>query len=313
MTIITTATSKGGAGKTTIGRVLVGRLALRGYRVAVVDACATRALTDWVETAWKPPASAAPVTIVHELDETKIVPLVSSLHETHDVVLIDTAGAPNQATVFAIGCADLVLVLSQLSSADVVEAIKTMNLIKSAGLMMKKDILARVLLTAYKPKTNISEHIEREYEKAALPIMKAKLTDIVLFQEMTFTGVVPVSGTAGWQCSKLIDEIEELGALPGRARNPETAAPVESPRAAAPPSREEVESAAQSFEPEVKTKRPRSASPPYLARAEREKAIERLTAEINGLLALRDSGREPPQQEIERLQSELARLNLWTL
>ena len=42
--------------------------------------------------------------------------------------MIDTAGAATQATVFAIGCADLVLVPCQTSSADIVEAIKTMKI-----------------------------------------------------------------------------------------------------------------------------------------------------------------------------------------
>jgi hypothetical protein len=36
------------------------------------------------------------MTVQHELDETKIVPLVAELHETHDLVGIDTAGAASQ-------------------------------------------------------------------------------------------------------------------------------------------------------------------------------------------------------------------------
>jgi hypothetical protein len=42
---------------------------------------------DWVSTAAK-----HPITVRHELDETKIVPLVSELHDQHDVVVVDTAG-----------------------------------------------------------------------------------------------------------------------------------------------------------------------------------------------------------------------------
>ena len=124
------------------------------------------------------------ITVRHELDETKIVPLVSELDETHDVVVIDTAGAASQATIFAIGYADLVLVPVAPSSADIVEAIKTVNLIKSASQMMRKEIPTRVVLTVVQPGTNIAEHIEREIAKANLPLLNTRLHRLVAFQEM---------------------------------------------------------------------------------------------------------------------------------
>jgi len=209
VSIITIATSKGGAGKTTLARLILGRMAASGLKAAAVDADFNHTLTDWVST-----ASKHPITIRHELDETKIVPLVGELHETHDVVVIDTAGAATQATIFAIGCADIVLVPVQTSSADIVEAIKTFNLIKSASAMLKRDVLARVVLSAVQPGTNIAEHIERELGKAKLPVMRAKLHRLVAFQEMSFTGIVPSMGMAGQQCAALLDEIATLGALP---------------------------------------------------------------------------------------------------
>jgi chromosome partitioning protein len=209
MSIITIATSKGGAGKTTIARLILGRLSLSGLRTAAVDADFNHTLTDWVRT-----ASKHAITVENELDETQIVSVVSRLHDAHDVVVVDTAGAAAQATIFAIGCADLVLVPIQTSSADIVEAIKTVNLIKSASLMMKRDVTARVIMTAYQPGTNISAHIEKEVAKAELPVMKTKLHRLVAFQEMSFTGLVPTSGLAGLQCMNLLDEIQALGALP---------------------------------------------------------------------------------------------------
>ena len=213
MSIITIATSKGGAGKTTIARLILGRLALDGLPVAAVDADLNHTLTDWVRA-----ASKHPIAIEHELDETRIVPIVESLHETHDVVVIDTAGAATQATIFAIGCADLVLVPCQTSSADIVEAIKTMNLIKSASLMMKRSVTARVVLTGYQPNTNISTHVEGEIAKANLPLMRARLNRLVAFQEMSFTGIVPTTGIAGVQCANFIDEIASLGGIPAASK-----------------------------------------------------------------------------------------------
>ena len=209
MSIIAIATTKGGAGKTTLARLILGRSALSGLKAAALDADFNHTLTDWVTT-----AARSPITVRHELDETKIVPLVSELHEAHDVVVIDTAGAASQATIFAIGCADLVLVPVAPSSADIVEAIKTVNLIKSAAQMMRKEIPTRVVLTAVQPGTNIAEHIEKEIAKAKLPLLDTRLHRLVAFQEMSFTGIPPTSGLAGLQCSNFLYDLEVLGGLP---------------------------------------------------------------------------------------------------
>lgn len=209
MSIITVATTKGGAGKTSLVRIILARLAASGIKVAAVDADFNHTLTDWVTTAAK-----HPITVHHELDETKIVPLIAELQSSHDVVVVDTAGAASQATIFAIGCADLVLVPVQTSSADIVEAIKTINLIKSASLMMKREVTARVVLTAVQPGTNIAEHIEKEVAKANLPVLKTRLHRLVAFQEMSFTGIAPTSGLAGHQCSNFLDDLAALGGLP---------------------------------------------------------------------------------------------------
>jgi chromosome partitioning protein len=209
MSVITIATTKGGAGKTTLARLILARAPLSGLTAAAIDADLNHTLTDWVSTVAK-----SPITIRHEVDETKIVPLVAGLHESHDVVVIDTAGAASQATIFAIGCADLVLVPIAPSSADIVEAIKTVNLIKSAAQMMRREVVARVVLTAVQPGTNIAEHVEKEVAKAGLPTLRTRLHRLVAFQEMSFTGIPPTSGHAGFQCSNFLDDLEALGGLP---------------------------------------------------------------------------------------------------
>lgn len=209
MSIITIATSKGGAGKTTLAQVIIGTIARRGYKVAAIDADYNHSLADWVRT-----FKLEGVTIETELNETKIIPLVEHLAETHDLLVIDTAGAAMQATVFAIGCADLVLIPCQLSSSDVVEAAKTQQLIASAAVMTRQTIPARVVLTDFQAKTVIAGHVERELAACGLLSLEAKLHRLVAYKEMTFTGDVPGEGAAASQVAALIDEIAALGALP---------------------------------------------------------------------------------------------------
>jgi chromosome partitioning protein len=209
VSIITIATTKGGAGKTTLARLILGRSALAGFTVAAVDTDSNHTLTDWISAAAK-----HPMTVHHEVDETRIVPLVSDLSSSHDVVVIDTAGAASQATIFAIGCADVVLVPIAPSSADIVEGIKTVNLIRSAAQMLRREVPVRVVLTAVQPGTNIAEHVEKEVAKAGLPVLDTRLHRLVAFQEMSFTGIAPTSGLAGIQCSNFLFDIEALGGLP---------------------------------------------------------------------------------------------------
>jgi len=211
MSIITVATSKGGAGKTTVAQVLLGALADRGFQVAAIDADFNRTLANWCET-----FSEYPIDCRAELDETKIVPTAGEFEETHDVVVIDTAGAATQTTVFAIGCADVVLVPIQASSADVVEAIKTTRLIDSAAKMVRRKIPAMVVFTDYPPNTNVSTHTEREVEKYGLSMLETKLNRLVAFKEMTFTGIVPATGKAGELIGRFLAEVEELGGIPNK-------------------------------------------------------------------------------------------------
>lgn len=211
MSIITVATSKGGAGKTTVAQVLLGAFIEEGYRVAAIDADLNRTLVNWCEM-----FAGYPITCHAELDESKIVPLAGKLEEGHDVVVIDTAGAATQATVFAIGCADVVLVPIQASSSDVIEAIKTMRLIESAAEMVRREIPARVVFTDYPPYTNVSAHTEGEVMKYGMTMLRTKLNRLVAFKEMTFTGTVPTTGTAGSIVRSFLEEVRELGGIPSK-------------------------------------------------------------------------------------------------
>lgn len=211
MSVITIATSKGGAGKTTVAEIIIGSACKIGLSVGAIDADFNHSLFDWVTTFKR-----YPVTIRKEVSEGNIVPLALELEDKHDLVVIDTAGSATQATVFAIGCADFVLVPTQLSSSDVVEASKTLQLVKSAVAMTKREIPARVVITDYQPHTNIASHTESELASIDAPVMKTKLTRLVGFKEMTFNGQVPDTGPAGSKVHGFLAELIKLGAVPSK-------------------------------------------------------------------------------------------------
>lgn len=209
MSIITMATTKGGAGKTTVAQMITGAVHRQGYSVAVIDTDPNGTLSNWLN-------ASTGMAIEHKqvLDESKIVSEARKLARKHDLVVIDTAGARSQATIFSIGCADLVLVPVQLSQGDVDEAEKTFKLAKSASQMTDRKIPVRVVYTDYTPKTKLAKKVRKEVSDRGMEAMSTRLHHLVAYKELTFSGKVPKKGTAGAQGQLLVQEIAEMGGLP---------------------------------------------------------------------------------------------------
>lgn len=209
MSIITMATSKGGAGKTTMAQMIIGAVHRLGYSVGVIDTDPNGTLSSWLGEQDRMAIECRQV-----LDDASVVPAARKLERKYDLVIIDTAGARSQATIFAVGCADLVLIPMQLSNADVVEAEKTYKLVRSTSKMTNRQIPGRIVLTDYTPKTRVAKRVRKEIEDRDLPVMKTRLHHLVAFKELTFTGKVPRKGTAGAQGQLLVQEISDMGCLP---------------------------------------------------------------------------------------------------
>ena len=209
--ILTVASTKGGAGKTTIIMALAGALAAEGLHVAVVDADPNRAYASWASEAYE----GVKIEVRAEADETRLANAIDELAPKADIVLIDTAGFGNRAALLAIAAADAVLVPCTPSRADIEQAAKTLQLVEGAARASRRAIPARVVPSRIKITTAVSKHAMAELDAADLPRTTAMVSDRVAFAEMTFSGRVPPAGTdAGQEVSNLIRELRELGWLP---------------------------------------------------------------------------------------------------
>jgi chromosome partitioning protein len=209
--ILTVASTKGGAGKTTIIMALAGTLAAQGSRVAVVDADPNRTYASWASEAYE----GAKVDVRAEADETRLADAIDELAPSADLVLVDTAGFGNRAALLAIAAADAVLVPCTPSRADVEQAAKTLQLIEGAARAARRAIPARVVASRIKVATAVSRHAVAELDAAELPRMLTAIGDRVAFAEMTFSGRVPIATSdAGQEIAGLIAELRDLGWLP---------------------------------------------------------------------------------------------------
>lgn len=205
--ITTVATTKGGAGKTTLSRLLLMATTAMGYRMAAVDADFNRTLADWITK------EKFPVTVHYERDETKLNRLVRDLINTHDGVIIDTAGAASNSMLIAMALSDIVLIPLQSSLGDIVEAVKTYRLVESVESLRNRPVLARAVLISLKEKTGVGKHILTQAGNAGLPMMQARLSSRVAFQASSFESK-PLKGKAADELAALMDEIAALGVLP---------------------------------------------------------------------------------------------------
>ncbi len=209
MSIITTATTKGGAGKTTVAQMIIGAVHDLGYSIGVIDTDENQTLSNWLSN-----NSNMAIDCRVVLDDSKVVEEAQMMNRKHDLVIIDTPGAQSQSTVFAIGCADLVIVPLQLSKADLMQAQKTYRLVQSTGSISGRNIPARLLFTDYTPKTKIAKKVRQQVAGYGLPVFNTRLHHLVAYKELTFSGKIPKKGRAGAQGQLLVQEIADMGILP---------------------------------------------------------------------------------------------------
>lgn len=213
MSVLTIASSKGGPGKTTLCQVLAGSLA-GTCRLVVLDADPTQALSRWASSAYEGPAFEA----IAEPDETRLAHLIASKAEAVDLVLVDTAGFGNRAATVAMTSADAALIPTLAGEADITEAEKTMRLVEGLARAARRDIPARVVFNRVR-RTSLSKHADAEMKQAKLQRLNASLSDLVAYGEVSYSGRVPSSGTAGAEIAALLAELRTLNWIPTSIRN----------------------------------------------------------------------------------------------
>ncbi|MXP66082.1 ParA family protein [Roseomonas sp. M0104] len=209
-TILTVASGKGGCSKSTTVMILSANLATRGYRVAVVDADRNQSFASWHRDAYEGPE----LTCCSETDHIKVVDLAGELAESHDAVLIDTAGFENLTAASAIGMADYVLIPCMPDRGSVRETMRTAQQVASLSKAARRSIPYSVLLTRWKPR-GLSERAALDsLQEEKLPILQQSFGDLADFTKLSFSGFVPTSGKVGDQAASLIVELSGKGAIP---------------------------------------------------------------------------------------------------
>ena len=87
-----------------------------------------------------------------------------------------------------------------------------MRLVSALAVAARREIPVRVVLNRQRDTTALSRHAAAE--AGSLPKLKATLSDLVAFGEMSFSGRLPSGGKAAAETGALLRELRDLGWLP---------------------------------------------------------------------------------------------------
>lgn len=174
MPTIVFSSPKGGSSKTTSALILATELAGQGATVTVIDADPNRPIVRWSKREAKPPKG---IRVVEGVTEDTIIDVIDRAARETAFVIVDLEGTASQMAPYAVGRADLVLIPTQGSMLDALEAVKAVKMIQAAEKLVRHTIPMAILITrtspAIQPRT--LKYVQRQFEGAGVNVMRTQL------------------------------------------------------------------------------------------------------------------------------------------
>lgn len=210
--VITLATSKGGVGKSSLGRSLAAHWFTVGHKPALVDADPQRTLA----SRYDPNGPMGGIPVVAEPEE-RVGELIEELRQRHMPVIVDTAGFRNRTTIGALVTTDLAIIPLKPAAEDVDGALATYDLIREINETDErqgKPIRVAMILTMTTRGTVIARHVRDQLTKAGYPLLKAEMLNRVAYPEAGIDGLSPSvtdpDGAAARDIASIAHELMKL-------------------------------------------------------------------------------------------------------
>lgn len=145
--VVSFASSKGGAGKTTSAFLLATILAKKGINVGVIDADPNHPFCLWEKQGGR----IENLSIIKNDSEETILDDIEHAKKKHSFVIVDLEGTANLSVAYAVTSSDLVIIPAQRSQLDASEAAKVIGLIKRQSEVSKRTIPTALLFTRTSP------------------------------------------------------------------------------------------------------------------------------------------------------------------
>jgi chromosome partitioning protein len=210
--VITLATSKGGVGKSSLGRSLAAHWFSVGHKPALIDADPQRTLAN----RYDPKGRMGSVPVVAEPEE-RVGDTIEELGREHAPVIVDTAGFRNRTTIGALVATDLAIIPLKPAVEDVDAAIATYDLIREINETEEREgrpIKVAMVLTMTMRGTVIARHVREQLGGAGYPLLKAEMLNRVAYPEAGIEGLSPSitdpDGAAARDIAAIAQELMKL-------------------------------------------------------------------------------------------------------
>ena len=210
--VITLATSKGGVGKSSLGRSLAAHWFSVGHKPALIDADPQRTLAN----RYDPNGRMGSVPVVAEPEE-RVGETIEELRQQHAPVIVDTAGFRNRTTIGALVVTDLAIIPLKPAVEDVDAAIATFDLIREINETDEREgrpIKVAMVLTMTMRGTVIARHVREQLGGAGYPLLKAEMLNRVAYPEAGIEGLSPSitdpDGAAARDINAIAQELMKL-------------------------------------------------------------------------------------------------------
>ena len=212
--IITFATSKGGAGKSTACLCLAGVMSAHQKKVHIIDLDETGTTSRWFKTGQRAGANPALIT-VDKCSPDDIKDVLEGLQgssEPPNFILMDIAGAYEKAMLQAMNRSNLVIIPAQASEPDIYEAQRVRKDLGEVNEYRSHAVPYRLLVTVFKPlDTPIQKHAIGQITELGFERFDTVMTDRSPYKEIFVTGGIPHNDTTGRQSvAKAKAELEDL-------------------------------------------------------------------------------------------------------
>jgi chromosome partitioning protein len=195
MPIVTVASPKGGAGKSTASIILATELAHAGAEVTILDCDPNRSISIWAERGKLPPR----INVRSDVGESEIVKTLKQQDADGRVVIVDLEGVASRLVSRAISQADLVLTPMRATTLDATIGVRALALIGEEEEALGRAIRHAVVFTmtrAIKSKQHTA--IEKSLRGQGVDIVTPPLMERAAFSALFEFGgdlrTMPVQG-----------------------------------------------------------------------------------------------------------------------
>jgi chromosome partitioning protein len=173
MPTIVFASSKGGAGKSTSTVLLATELAESGATVTIIDADPNKPVSRWSRRPGKP----INLTVIDDVTEQTVIRTIDQEARRAAFVIVDLEGTASKMVVYAMSRADLVIIPTQASLLDAVEAAAAVQEVKRQEEAFRMRIHASVLYTRTSAaiRTRTLASIEEEFKENGVPVFRTRI------------------------------------------------------------------------------------------------------------------------------------------